>query len=144
MSESLLPLQNHTMLTDKVCAGAGKSSLVSALLRLSEISGGAIIIDGKDIRAVTLKNLRRGVGMVHQTPFLFEVRILSYLALYYLILHTLIISYIVYSCLTLSYPTVCPIRWLCKCCFWMNESHLTSNPEWLISTCKRKQYRLGY
>lgn len=46
--------------------------MIGALLRLSEISGGAIVVDGKDVRGVPLKTLRQGLGMVHQTPFLFE------------------------------------------------------------------------
>ncbi len=54
-------------------AGAGKSSLVSLLLRLSECSEGSIVIDGHDIREVGLRRLRRAIGLVPQTPFLFEV-----------------------------------------------------------------------
>ena len=54
-------------------AGAGKSSLVSLLLRLSECTEGDIVIDGLNIREVGLRKLRRAIGFVPQTPFLFDV-----------------------------------------------------------------------
>ncbi|DBA85738.1 TPA: hypothetical protein ACH3X1_005304 [Trebouxia sp. C0004] len=52
--------------------GAGKSSLVAALLRLTETKAGAILLDGKDCRTVPLQTLRRAIGVVPQTPFLFQ------------------------------------------------------------------------
>lgn len=55
-------------------SGAGKSSLVSALLRLTEVNDGQILIDGRDCRTVSLPVLRRAIGVVPQTPFLFKVR----------------------------------------------------------------------
>ena len=57
--------------------GAGKSSLVSALLRLTEVKDGQILIDGRDCRTVSLPVLRRAVGVVPQTPFLFKVNIMQ-------------------------------------------------------------------
>ncbi len=54
--------------------GAGKSSLVAALLRLSEIEGGSILVDGHNIAGVPLARLRSAIGSVPQTPFLFQVR----------------------------------------------------------------------
>lgn len=56
-------------------AGAGKSSLVAALLRLTETRAGAILLDGRDCRTVPLQTLRRAIGVVPQTPFLFQVQI---------------------------------------------------------------------
>ena len=53
-------------------AGAGKSSLISLLLRLSEASSGQILIDGVDARSVPLRKLRGSIGLVPQHPFLFE------------------------------------------------------------------------
>ena len=57
--------------------GAGKSSMVAALLRLTEIEGGTILVDGHDIGAVPLRRLRSGIACVPQTPFLFQVCLLG-------------------------------------------------------------------
>lgn len=53
-------------------AGAGKSSVVGALLRLTEIEAGEILIDSIDVRTVRLARLRSAVGFVPQSTFLFE------------------------------------------------------------------------
>ena len=55
------------------CAGAGKSSVLGALLRLTEIEAGQILIDSMDIRNVRLARLRSAVSVVPQSAFLFEV-----------------------------------------------------------------------
>jgi len=47
-------------------SGAGKSTLVNLLLRLHDVQGGRITIDGQDIRYVTQDSLRRNIGMVTQ------------------------------------------------------------------------------
>ncbi|MEM7243565.1 MAG: ABC transporter ATP-binding protein [Pseudomonadota bacterium] len=47
-------------------SGAGKSTLVKLLLRFYDIEGGAILIDGQDIRAVSQDSLRAQIGMVQQ------------------------------------------------------------------------------
>ena len=47
-------------------SGAGKSSLVNLMLRFHDVEGGAITIDGQDIRDVTQESLRRQIGMVTQ------------------------------------------------------------------------------
>lgn len=46
--------------------GAGKSSLIGALFRLTELAGGAITIDGLDTAAVPLKRLREGLSLIPQ------------------------------------------------------------------------------
>ena len=51
--------------------GAGKSTILSLLLRFYDVTGGRITVDGHDIRDVTQQSLRRQVGMVLQEPFLF-------------------------------------------------------------------------
>ncbi len=51
--------------------GAGKTTVVSLLNRFYEIWGGAIKIDGIDIRDVTQESLRSRIGLVLQDPFLF-------------------------------------------------------------------------
>ena len=55
-------------------AGAGKSSLIGLLLRLVQATTGRILIDGCDVSHVGLQRLRKAVGYVPQTPFVFEVR----------------------------------------------------------------------
>jgi len=51
--------------------GAGKTTIISLLLRFYDIQQGAILIDGVDIRAMSKKDLRRRFGVVLQDPFLF-------------------------------------------------------------------------
>src|SRR5690606_16332383 len=47
-------------------SGAGKSTIVNLLLRLYDLEGGRILVDGQDIAGVTQESLRRQVGMVTQ------------------------------------------------------------------------------
>jgi ATP-binding cassette subfamily B protein len=60
----LVALVGHT--------GAGKSTLGKLIARFYEFQGGQILLDGKDIRTFNLQSLRRQIGMVPQTPFLFS------------------------------------------------------------------------
>jgi ATP-binding cassette subfamily B protein len=52
--------------------GSGKSTLVKLLLRFYEIQSGMITIDGLDIRAIHLHDLRGAIGLVSQDVFLFH------------------------------------------------------------------------
>ncbi|EFR00027.1 oligomycin resistance ATP-dependent permease YOR1 [Nannizzia gypsea CBS 118893] len=52
--------------------GAGKSSIMSALFRLTELSGGSITIDGIDISTVGLHDLRSRLAIIPQDPALFR------------------------------------------------------------------------
>jgi ABC-type multidrug transport system fused ATPase/permease subunit len=52
--------------------GAGKSSLGKLVARFYEFQGGRLLIDGHDIRTFDLKEYRRQLGIVPQTPFLFS------------------------------------------------------------------------
>ncbi|KAH8066129.1 ATPase [Aureococcus anophagefferens] len=52
-------------------AGAGKSTLVTALLRLAPLAGGRVLVDGVDVAALPLAALRRGVAVVPQAATLF-------------------------------------------------------------------------
>lgn len=53
--------------------GAGKSTLMAALLRIVELDSGKILIDGVDIRCVGLAKLRSKIAVVPQDPVLFSV-----------------------------------------------------------------------
>jgi ATP-binding cassette subfamily B protein len=52
--------------------GAGKTTIISLLLRFYDVQRGAIRIDGVDIREMDLAELRRRYGVVLQDPFLFS------------------------------------------------------------------------
>ena len=53
-------------------SGAGKTTLVNLLPRFYDVSGGAILVDGIDVREVTLASLRRQIGIVTQDTVLFD------------------------------------------------------------------------
>jgi ATP-binding cassette subfamily B protein len=53
-------------------SGAGKSTIVSLLLRFADVTDGAIKIDGQDIRRVTQASLRESIAYVPQEPMLFH------------------------------------------------------------------------
>ncbi len=53
-------------------SGGGKSTLVNLIPRFFDVSSGSVIIDGKDIRDVTLQSLRKQIGMVTQQTILFN------------------------------------------------------------------------
>jgi ATP-binding cassette, subfamily B, bacterial MsbA len=53
-------------------SGAGKSSLLNLIPRFFDVSGGRILIDGRDLRDVTLASLRKQIGKVTQETILFN------------------------------------------------------------------------
>jgi len=53
-------------------SGAGKSTILSLILRLYDPTSGAVKIDGQDLRSVTQKSLREQMGLVTQETFLFH------------------------------------------------------------------------
>ncbi|PIA58610.1 hypothetical protein AQUCO_00500504v1 [Aquilegia coerulea] len=56
-------------------SGSGKSSVVSLILRYYDPLVGKVMIDGKDIRKLRLKSLRKHIGLVQQEPALFATSI---------------------------------------------------------------------
>ena len=52
-------------------SGSGKSTLVNLICRFYDVSEGAIMLDGVDIRAFPIANYRSNIGLVLQEPFLF-------------------------------------------------------------------------
>ena len=61
---STLAIMGHT--------GSGKSTLVNLLLRLYDVTGGNILINGNEIKSIPLKTLRKSIGYVPQESFLFS------------------------------------------------------------------------
>ena len=53
-------------------SGGGKSTVVSLLPRFYDVTSGSILIDGVDIRDMTLQSLRANIGVVFQDNFLFS------------------------------------------------------------------------
>jgi ATP-binding cassette subfamily B protein/subfamily B ATP-binding cassette protein MsbA len=60
--------------------GAGKSTLASLVARLFDPDSGTVLIDGIDVRKVTLASLREQISLVMQEPFLFPVSIAENIA----------------------------------------------------------------
>jgi ABC-type multidrug transport system fused ATPase/permease subunit len=52
--------------------GSGKTSLVSLISRLYDVSAGRVLLDGADVREVDLRSLRQAVAVVSDDPFLFS------------------------------------------------------------------------
>ncbi len=58
-------------------SGTGKTTLCSLIPRFYEVTSGSIFIDGMDIRKMTMKSLRRNIGIVQQDVYLFAGTILE-------------------------------------------------------------------
>ncbi len=61
-------------------SGAGKTTICSLISRFYDVSGGRVLIDGFDVREVTLKSLRANIGLVQQDIYLFNGTIASNIA----------------------------------------------------------------
>jgi subfamily B ATP-binding cassette protein MsbA len=61
-------------------SGAGKTTLVNLIPRFYDVTGGAILIDGHDVRDVTLASLRAQIGIVTQETVLFDDTIAANIA----------------------------------------------------------------
>ncbi|MEG0985349.1 MAG: ABC transporter ATP-binding protein [Clostridia bacterium] len=53
-------------------SGGGKTTLCSLIPRFYEVTGGRILLDGRDIRGITVKSLREQIGIVQQEAYLFS------------------------------------------------------------------------
>ncbi len=58
-------------------SGGGKSTFVNLILRFYDVTDGAILIDGQDIRDVTQDSLRENIGMIPQDPSLFHRKLME-------------------------------------------------------------------
>jgi len=55
--------------------GSGKTTLTSLVPRFYDVTSGRVLIDGADVRDVTLRSLRRAIGVISQDPFLFSATV---------------------------------------------------------------------
>jgi len=55
--------------------GSGKTTLTSLVPRFYDVSGGRVLVDGVDVRDVSLASLRRAIGVISQEPFLFSATV---------------------------------------------------------------------
>jgi ATP-binding cassette, subfamily B, bacterial len=55
--------------------GSGKSTVARVLTRFYDVTGGAVFVDGHDVRDLTLTSLRANIGVVLDEPFLFSVSV---------------------------------------------------------------------
>lgn len=62
-------------------SGAGKSTVINLVPRLFDVTGGRILVDGQDLRDVTLTSLRGAISIVSQDVTLFDDTIASNIAL---------------------------------------------------------------
>jgi ATP-binding cassette subfamily B protein len=58
-------------------SGVGKTTMCSLIPRFYEVSSGSITLDGKDIRDIKLKSLRKNIGIVQQDVYLFAGTVLE-------------------------------------------------------------------
>jgi ATP-binding cassette subfamily B protein len=58
-------------------SGSGKSTFLNLVLRLYDIQGGRILVDGQDIREVTQDSLRQAISVIAQEPMLFHRSLLE-------------------------------------------------------------------
>ncbi|MGC9398384.1 MAG: ABC transporter ATP-binding protein [Anaerolineae bacterium] len=57
--------------------GAGKTTMVNLLMRFYDVDAGRILVDGRDVRDVTVDSLRRQMGMVLQDTYLFADTVMN-------------------------------------------------------------------
>ncbi len=60
--------------------GSGKTSLVSLISRLYDVSGGQVLLDGADVRELSLRSLRQAIAVVSDDPFLFSASVAENIA----------------------------------------------------------------
>ncbi len=60
--------------------GSGKTSLVSLISRLYDVSDGEVLLDGADVRKVSVSSLRKAIAVVSDDPFLFSASVAENIA----------------------------------------------------------------
>jgi len=57
--------------------GAGKTTIINLIPRFYDVTGGAVLIDGIDVRTITARSLREQIGIVLQDTFLFSTSVME-------------------------------------------------------------------
>jgi ABC-type multidrug transport system fused ATPase/permease subunit len=70
-----LTVEAGTTLALVGATGSGKTTLVQLLGRLYDVTEGAVLVDGADVRSVDLRSLRRAIAVVDDDPFLFSASV---------------------------------------------------------------------
>jgi ATP-binding cassette subfamily B protein len=60
--------------------GSGKTTLASLIPRFYDVGRGRVVVDGADVRELSLRSLRRAIGVIAQDPFLFSASVRENLA----------------------------------------------------------------
>ncbi|MDO8742611.1 MAG: ABC transporter ATP-binding protein [bacterium] len=77
LKEFDLTVRPHEKVALVGSSGAGKSTIAKLLMRLYDVSGGSISIDGQNIAQVTQESLRKSIALVPQEPILFHRSLLE-------------------------------------------------------------------
>src|SRR5439155_6252029 len=56
-------------------SGSGKTTLTNLIPRFYDVTAGRVLVDGKDVRDVTIESLRSQIGIVLQESFLFNITV---------------------------------------------------------------------
>ena len=80
LSEISLTVQPNQVVALIGPTGSGKTSLVNLIPRFYDVSQGAVLVDGYDVRQVDLVSLRKQIGIVLQTSLLFSASIAENIA----------------------------------------------------------------
>ncbi|MER7757362.1 ATP-binding cassette domain-containing protein [Kitasatospora sp. NPDC097643] len=65
-----IPAQRTTAIVG--ATGSGKTTIAKLLMRFQDVGSGAVLLDGRDVRDLTRRDLRHAIGFVAQDPFLFD------------------------------------------------------------------------
>ena len=77
LQDFTLAVKSHEKVALIGSSGAGKTTIAKLLLRLYDVTGGAISIDGQNIAEVTQESLRASIAFVSQEPMLFHRSLLD-------------------------------------------------------------------
>ena len=72
LSDLSLHVQPNQLIALIGATGSGKTSLVNLISRFYDVTAGAVLVDGQDVRTLDLVSLRRQIGIVLQTSLLFS------------------------------------------------------------------------
>jgi ABC-type multidrug transport system fused ATPase/permease subunit len=72
LSDVSLRVQPNQLVALIGATGSGKSSLINLIPRFYDVTRGAVLVDGRDVRTLELVSLRRQIGIVLQTSLLFS------------------------------------------------------------------------